>query len=188
MKQNTYCLISQIPEEDSLGRLLSSSREKLGKEGILYKVPKLKGHITHVTPFQATPLEMCWFSLGLSIGAETFSHNGPARIARTTTFDFFEGKDGVSFIIRMEVDEDFRAMISRSRAIVQQLTNMVFPPESFQANFHATISEEIPIKQYRKKEDFWKRLCAEYTATIATHLQFPTIFSKENGYWAPVVI
>ncbi len=105
MKQNTYCLISHIPELDWLWHVLESIRRELVNKEIPHQTPKLQWHVTHITPFEATPVEISWLSLGLKVGASMFSHNGPSRLVRTTHLDLFEDNDTCSLVIRLEIDE-----------------------------------------------------------------------------------
>lgn len=187
MIQHDYCLISQIPELDMLWYTLENVRRKLVGKGVPHHVPKLNWHITHVTPFEATPVEVTWFSLGLAVGTALFSHVSPKRLVRTTCFDFYENEKELVLILRLEIDEDFRTMISKTRSIIQHLTKVKFPPKSFQPNFHATIAEGLPLWSFKQREEFLEKLKREQSVATVTNLQLPNIFMKGDGHWIPVV-
>lgn len=187
MKQNTYCLISPVLEDNPLWPSLYSIKQKLRASDIPHNLPKLQWHVTYVTPFLATPHEIQWLALGLDIGKAISPAGYRERLVRSTSFDFYESEEEDTFILRLETDEEFRTIISRSRALIEQITDMRYPPESFQVNFHVTIAKGKRLSQHIKESNEMSRILTETKTRLITNLQFPRIFLQGKDYWAPIV-
>ena len=193
MKQSTYCLISSIEERDPLWPTLYSIKSKLKSYNIPHSLPKLNWHLTHVTPFKATASEVSWFALGLEIGKALSPTKHRERFIKGLTFDFYENEEEDALILRLETNEEFRNAISYARACVEKITEVKYPPKSFEANFHVTIAEgkelRKHIEQCKEVSDFLTRITKkEGESFLTTRLQFPSIFLKEKDYWVPIVL
>ncbi len=145
MKQETYCLVSKIPEVGPLFYRLTALQERLSLLKIPQSIPKLNLHLTEVPPFLATEQEIEWFSLGITVG-EFFK--GRSKITRTTYIDIFENDDEDAVVIRLETDKKFKELVERIRIKIHKLTDLKFPPVNFEANFHATIAHGKDLSKF----------------------------------------
>lgn len=192
MKQKTFCLISPVRETDPLFYVLSSITKQLRLFKIPHSVPKLNWHITHVTPFQATEDEIKWFALGLTIG-EAMSKMG-SSLARShsmmtrETFDFYENPEEDALILRLAIQEEFRDVVSRARVLIHGMTNMNFPPKSFDVNFHVTVAQGKGLRKNIESEPRMMHVLKDINPLISTGFNFPVITRKEEECWVPVVV
>lgn len=141
-----------------------------------------------MTPFLATATEMEWLLLGLEIGKSLSPDGHREHLVRGVAFDFYENKEEDAFILRLETNEEFRNIISRTRAKVESMTDMKYPPESFQVNFHVTIAQGKGLRKSIESCGEISTMLAKIETHLVTRLQYPSISIKRSAYWAPVVI
>ncbi len=186
MKQNTYCLMSPIGELDPLYASLYSIKNKLRTCNIAHTLPALRWHITHVSPFLATTQEMKWLAIGLELGKSLSPITCREQLIRGTTFDFYRGNDEDTFILRLETSEEFRSVVARIRARVENITDMKYVPKSFQVNFHVSIAAGKGLARDIENCDTISSFLETVPRRIVTELQYPTIVVKQSGCWSPV--
>lgn len=183
MKQNTYCLVGRVPELYPLWNILRSLREKLIHHSIPHHIPSLNWHITYVSPFLATELEMEWLVLGLELGRTEQNLN---FLSKTTYIDFFKNKDTDALVLRIESSQKLRETIERARIKIEKLTDLKFMPTSFQVNFHATIAEAPKLLKHIEEAGGVPNLFGDARISTTVHLPNPTVMQKKSEGWVPV--
>ncbi len=183
MKQTTYCIVGQIPELYPLWGTLRSIREKLITYSIPHRIPSLNWHITYVSPFLATELEMEWLTLGLELGktSENLKH-----LSRTTQIDFFKNNEEDALVLRIDTSTKLKQIVERTRIKIEKLTDLKYPPASFQVNFHATIAEAPDLFRNIARSGGSDVLFGDSRIKTVVHLPYPTVMQKKKIGWVPI--
>jgi len=185
MKQNIYAIASQIPEESGLYRAMQETTRVLLEKNIPIQRPKLGWHITFIPPFEATKDEACWLAAGLEVCHTFFSHVDAKGLMRGKSFGFFSGKKD-ALVIRMSSNKAIRDLVARFRSQIPKQTNWVYPPESYIANFHATIGEAEHLGQAVLSKGGESKLFGHINIVHPALLESPLLYEKEESGWHPV--
>ncbi len=184
MKQNTYCIAGQVHEIYPLWNILRSLREKLIAHSVPHRIPSLNWHITYVSPFLATELEMEWLTLGLELGKTS---ENLEFLSKTTQIDFFQNanKDD-ALVLRIETDIALKQVVERARVKIEKITDLKYAPTSFQVNFHATIAEAPNLFRNIAQCGGPDILFGDLKIATVVHLPYPTVMQKKKVGWVPI--
>ena len=140
------------------------------------KVPKAGDHTTILPTFRAPMDEMRQFSMALSIAEKLCGERNSYRNkARTAGFDFFRNPGNDALIIRIEISQEYRALVEDCRRQLSDFSDWVFPLHDNTFNPHACVIEEQDL--------FWKlnphmpRLQRQIPI-VGFYLPFPKVLIK----------
>jgi hypothetical protein len=164
-------------------------REKMDGEGIVFQSPKMGDHITFISPFRASELEIQWLAAGLSFCKAFHNADVPRCVATSERLHFFRNEDVDALVVRITVNQQLRDIVEQWRSKLPKTNEWVYPPDSYLFNAHATVAEGKKLFNHIAGLGGAEKAFKEIAAMnkIVVPIDYPIIWEKTaNRQWKPV--
>jgi len=187
MKQEKICLACRFSDEDEgpLQDALLFIDNEVALSGVKSAIrPKMKTHLTILTPFLATKTETKFLASALEF-QQAISRTSEAVMMCTYVDIKFIGDNGALVLI-FKISLELKKAIERWRAQVAQIHDWAHPPEDYLFFPHITYGEGREFRSSLAE----KRLLPifkEHIQPFTIILPPPLILMKESAGWVPIV-